>query len=117
MEANVNISLQSEPDLQGPELWRRQCARNLMDCYALGMETLMALPGDKTLESLTRLMVDGMTAVRSAEDEKAFYRLAASSCRECAEVCDAVGWDMARKAGLFRIYASVFSDMGDTREG
>ena len=91
-------------ELQGPELWRRQCARNLMDCYALAME---AGNGGKPFESLVRLMVDGMMAVRSEEDEKVFHRAAAASCRECAE---ALG--DSDKARFFRIYAAIFEDIG-----
>jgi hypothetical protein len=86
-------------------LWRRQCARNLMDCYAAGMEALMTRPGDKSLEALTRLMVEGMTAVRDGEDERAFYRLAAALCRESAG-------KHLREAGRFRIYAAIFEDLG-----
>lgn len=85
-------------------MWRRQCARNLMDCYALGMEGLASNPQNKALDALTRLMVDGMTAVRGAEDEKAFYRMAAGLCRECT-------LSIGERAGLFRIYAAIFSDM------
>jgi len=90
------------------EIWRRQCARNIMDCYALGMEASMDLNtvGQKELDVLTRLMVDGMTAVRTEEDEKAFYRMAAVSCRECAKVLDGTV-----KARMFRIYAAIFEDM------
>jgi hypothetical protein len=93
-----------EVELQGKELWRRQCARNLMDCYALGMELLMTHPGERSADALTRLMVDGMTSVRSAEDEKVFYRTVAALCRECAGRAEG-------KAGSFRIYAAIFEDM------
>jgi hypothetical protein len=81
-----------------------------MDCYALGMEVMngnweKGLPGTRTLDSMARLMVEGMTAVKDAEDEKAFYHLAASACRECAVVCE------REKAGLFRIYAAMFEEL------
>jgi hypothetical protein len=46
-----------------------------------------------------------MTAVRDAEDERVFYRSAASACRDCAEIC------VKEKAGLFRIYAAIFEEM------
>jgi hypothetical protein len=109
-EDRTMASMDLETELQGKELWRRQCARNVMDCYALGMEALsrtwgIERKGEKALETLTRLMVEGMTAVRSREDEAAFYRMAAGLCRECAEGRD------DRTAGLFRIYAAVFGDM------
>ena len=100
----------AEVELGGSELWRRQCARNLMDCYALAMETSMAPEGEngrKVFDGLTRLMVDGMTAVREKEDEESFYRMAAEQCRACASVCGGV-----KKARLFRIYAAIFEDMG-----
>jgi hypothetical protein len=93
-----------EAELQGWELWRRQCARNLMDCYGLGMQALMESPGDRKLEDLTRLMVDGMTTVRGAEDEKAFYIAAARLCRDCAAESEG--------RGMFRIYAGIFKEMG-----
>jgi hypothetical protein len=98
-------------ELQGRELWRRQCARNVMDCYALGMEALSGMredgkTGRKALEGLTRLMVEGMTVVRTEEDEKVFYRIAATLCRECAKACGE-----SENARLFRIYAAIFGDM------
>lgn len=99
-----------QEELGGKELWRRQCARNLMDCYALGMEGLSMRPGNQGLETLTRLMVDGMTAVRDAEDEAVFYRTAAGLCRACAETA-------GEKARMFRIYAEIFDDMGGKRGG
>jgi hypothetical protein len=104
--------MQPVPDaeLQGIELWRRQCARNLMDCYALGMQALMKNPGHRNLETLTRLMVDGMTVVREAEDEQVFYRTAASLCRQGAEAG-------GEEAALFRIYAAIFEDMGAENGG
>jgi hypothetical protein len=77
-------------ELGGKELWRRQCARNMMDCYALG---------------LPRLWVEGMTVVRDGGDEKIFYKMAAASCRECAVACG----DM--KGRLFRVYAALFDEM------
>lgn len=92
-------------ELGGAELWRRQCARNLMDCYALGMEALAARPAHGPLQALTRMMVDGMTAVRTAEDERAFYKTATALCRECAGAA-------GEKAALFRIYAAVFGELG-----
>lgn len=98
----MTIFMGTSEELQGPELWRRQCARNLMDCYALAMEGLAAAPGDKGLEALTRLMVDGMTSARGMEDERAFYRIAAGLCRECAA---------AEGRSFLRIYAAVFEDM------
>lgn len=90
-------------------MWQRQHARNLMDCYGVGMEALAEnrdadSPRHKALEALTRLMVEGMTAVREAEDERAFYRLAAAVCRECMQIG-------GRKAGLFRIYVGIFEDL------
>jgi hypothetical protein len=99
----------TDVELQGPELWRRQCARNLMDCYALGMELLMTHPGERSADALTRLMVDGMTSVRESDDERAFYKTVAGLCRECAKAGEA-------KAGMFRIYAAIFEDMS-VREG
>lgn len=98
-----------QKELQGEELWRRQCARNLMDCYALAMETAMAQEGEKdrkVFDGLTRLMVDGMTAVRNEEDSGAFYRMAVQSCRECAKALEG-----SEKARLFRIYAAIFEDI------
>jgi hypothetical protein len=62
--------------------------------------------GCKELNDLTRQMVEGMTAVRTEEDEKAFYRMAAVSCRECAKALEGT-----EKARLFRIYAAIFEDM------
>jgi hypothetical protein len=93
-----------EVELHGVELWRRQCARNIMDCYSLGMEASMEpnASGKMEMETLTRLMVEGMTAVRNEEDEGAFYRMAAESCRECAKALD--GTDKAR---MFRIYEDM----------
>lgn len=96
-------------ELQGPEMWRQQCARNLMDCYALAIESLgntweRGTAVYKALDALTRLMVDGMTAVRGAEDEKVFYRTAAELCRECGRL-------VTGRAGMFRIYAEIFGDM------
>jgi hypothetical protein len=90
------------------ELWRRQCARNIMDCYALGMEALMEsnVVGREELGVLTRLMVDGMTVVRTEEDEKGFYRIATTLCRECAKALEG-----SEKARLFLIYAAIFEDM------
>src|SRR5262245_28023161 len=89
--------LEKPEDLR--ELWRRQCARNMMDCYAAGLEVLSAgIRGreeKEALEALTRLMVDGMTVVRSTEDERVFYRLAAKLCRACA------GGVSREHAGLF----------------
>ncbi len=104
-----------QKDLEGKELWRRQHARNLMDCYALGMEALNGVPvggspGHKAFEELARLMVEGMTSVRSVEDEAAFYRMAAGLCRECAEA-DLKSGD-GSKAGLFRVYTALFEDLG-----
>lgn len=104
----VEMSIQKE--LQGEELWRRQCARNLMDCYALAMETSMAPESEKdrnVFNELTRLMVEGMTAVRAKEDEESFYRMAAEQCRECATACG-----KSDKSRMFRIYAAIFGDMG-----
>jgi hypothetical protein len=94
-----------------PDLWRRQRARNVMDCYALVMDVVAGAQtknarGCRELESLARLMVDGMTAVKDSEDEKGFYRAAAAGCRECAGAC--AGGDKAR---LFRIYAAIFEDL------
>jgi len=90
------------------EIWRRQCARNIMDCYALGMEASMDLNavGQNELGVLTRLMVDGMTAVRTEDDENSFYRMAAGACWECAKSLEGT-----EKARLFRIYAAIFQDM------
>jgi hypothetical protein len=98
----------AEVELHGAELWRRQCARNIMDCYSLGMEASMepVASGKKEMEALTRLMVEGMTAVRSEEDEGAFYRMAAEACRECAKALEG-----SEKARLFRIYEAIFEDM------
>lgn len=97
-------------DVDHPEIWRRQCARNIMDCYALGMEASMMSDarGRKELGVLTRLMVDGMTAVRSEEDEKVFYPAASASCRECAKVLEGT-----EKARMFRIYGAIFADMSN----
>jgi hypothetical protein len=97
-----------------PDLWRRQCARNVMDCYALVMDVVAGAQtknarGCRELESLARLMVDGMTAVKNSEDEKGFYRAAAAGCRECAAAC--AGGDSGNKARLFRIYAAIFEDL------
>ena len=95
-----------------PEIWRRQCARNLMDCYALAMECSMTpeeKDGRKVFDGLARLMVDGMTAVKEKEDEESFYRMAAEQSRECARACGGV-----EKARLFRIYAAIFEDMHGT---
>jgi hypothetical protein len=108
-EAHVTISRDTR-ELEGEELWRRQCARNLMDCYALGTEVLIrewegAGAGHKALEALTRLMVDGMTAVQGKEDERAFYRAAAGLCRECSGLG-------GKKSGKFRIYAAIFDELG-----
>ena len=103
------MSISPFVELQGPELWRCQCARNLMDCYALAMETSMSQEADKdrkVFDVLTRLMVDGMTSVRSREDEAVFYPTAADSCRRCAEVLEG-----SEKGRLFRIYAAIFEDM------
>ena len=90
------------------DIWRRQCARNIMDCYALGMEASMISDGrgQKELGVLTRLMVDGMMAVRTEEDEKTFYRMAAKSCRDCSKALEGT-----EKARLFRIYAAIFEDI------
>jgi hypothetical protein len=101
--------------LEGVALWRRQCARNVMDCYALGMEAVSECresggKAGKALEGLTRLMVEGMTAVKDAEDEKAFYRMAARACRECEAACRGEN-KLGDKAGLFRIYSAIFEDM------
>jgi hypothetical protein len=90
--------------LERVDLWRRQCARNLMDCYGLGMQLLMESPRDKNLEALTRLMVDGMTSVKTVEDERSFYKMAAELCRVCGEAA-------AEKGGLFRIYGAIFADI------
>jgi hypothetical protein len=98
-----------QEELGGRELWRRQCARNLMDCYAVTMEVLMDVPGDRDFEALARLMVDGMTSVLDREDEKVFYRLAAGLCQACGRASHG-------KAPLFRIFASLFADM-PYREG
>jgi hypothetical protein len=96
----------SDIKLENSELWRRQRARNLMDCYALGMETLMRRPGDRALDALTMLMVDGMTSVRCAEDERSFYRTAAGLCRACLERA-------GEKGRMFGIYAAIFDEMAD----
>ena len=93
------------------ELWRRQCARNLMDCYALALEAssgswLNGEQGHKTLEQLVQFMVTGLTGVRNEEDEKSFYKTAAVLCRECAKALEGT-----EKARLFRIYAAIFEDM------
>jgi hypothetical protein len=84
-----------------------------MDCYALAMESL-AGPWEngapKALDALTRLLVDGMTAVRDAEDEKSFYRTAAELCRECGRL-------VSGRSGMFRIYAAIFGDMAGEEEG
>jgi hypothetical protein len=93
-------SLQKE----NSEIWRRQCARHLMDCYALAMQGLMERPGDRELEALTRLMVDGMTAARGEEDSRAFYRMAADLCETCALGCG------GRSGAIFRIYAALFRE-------
>jgi hypothetical protein len=94
----------SDIEASGIELWRRQHTRNMMDCYALGMEVLSSWPGHRTVESLVRLMVDALAAARGAKDEKAFYKTAAGLCRECAKVG-------GEKAGMFRIYGAIFEDM------
>ena len=100
--------VQKEPPFA--DLWRRQCARNIMDCYALGMEaSLETKTGRKETETLTRLMVEGMTAVRNEEDEHVFYSSAARSCRDCAKALEGT-----EKARLFRIYAAIFEDMHST---
>ena len=94
-----------------PEIWRRQCARNIMDCYVLGMETLLesnTARGKKDLDLLTRLMSEGMTVVRNEKDEHVFYSAAARSCRECAKALEGT-----EKTRLFRIYASIFEDMSN----
>lgn len=95
-------------------LWRQQCARNLMECYALGMEGLgagwgTAGAGHAALEALTRLMVDGMTSARGVEDEKSFYRTASALCRECGRMA-------GDKAAFFRVYAAVFEDLAGEEE-
>ena len=95
------MDISTDPDLSHEELWRRQCALNLMDCYAMGVRSLMERPLDKDLGTLVRLMVDGMTAARGREDEMAFYRAAASQCRACEE-----------KNPLFGTYAVIFEDLG-----
>lgn len=97
-----------------PDLWRRQCARNVMDCYALVMDVAAGAQtknaqGRKELEALARLMVDGMTSVKDSEDEKVFYRAAAAGCRECAVACEAPG--IGERGRLFRIYAAIFEDL------
>jgi hypothetical protein len=107
----VNVQEMIERDLQGKDLWRRQCARNVMDCYAAAMEVLAdgwdaKEETRKPFETLARLMVDGMTAVKTLEDERAFYRMAAAVCRECM----ALG---GRRAGIFRVYGAIFGDMAD----
>lgn len=91
-------------------LWRQQCARNVMDCYALAMECLARSPGEPDLEALTRLMVDGMTSVRDAEDERIFYRMAAQLCRRCQKTLGGNG-------GFFRIYAAIFEDLAGEEDG
>ena len=94
------------------EIWRRQCARNLMDCYALAMESSMTpeeKDGWKVFDGLARLMVEGLTAVKvkeDKEDEEAFYRMAAEQCRVCAAVCGG-----SERSRMFRIYAAIFEDM------
>ena len=93
------------------EIWRRQCARNLMDCYELAMEVLggpWAEERPPALDALTRLMVDGMTSVRTAEDERSFYRTAAALCRQCAGMG-------GQKGAMFRVYKAIFEDMGDRK--
>jgi len=105
------MNIASDTDLRGKALWRRQNARNLMDCYSLAMEAASESWGkgdatNKPFESLVRLMVEGMTAVRNEEDEGAFYRMAVDSCRECAKAVEGT-----EKARLFRIYAAIFEDM------
>lgn len=95
-----------EKEEKSGELWRRQCARHLMDCYGLGMQALAEDPGADPLENLVRLIVDGMTAVRGREDERSFYRTAAGLCRTCAAG--------GIKAAGFRIYAAIFEDMAES---
>ena len=104
MKRTENTSNGTETlDTPFPVLWRHQCARNLMDCYALAME---AGNGGKPFESLVRLMVDGMTAVKNEEDEKVFYRATADSCRKCAGELGA-----SDRARFFKIYAAIFEDL------
>ena len=110
------MTLTDRPVLENDpaEMWRRQNARNIMDCYALGLE-VMAGAGTKdqrkVFDSLIRLMVDGLTAGDDPEDEKSFFRMAATACRECAGKCLS-NESLEDKARLFRIYAAVFDDMG-----
>jgi hypothetical protein len=94
----------SDIELSGVELWRRQQARNVMDCYAAGMDILMKEPGERRVEALTRWMVEGMVAVKTKEDERAFYKTAVDLCRGCAETG-------GEKGSVFRIYAAIFEDM------
>lgn len=77
-----------------------------MDCYALGMEAAGTGQGAgrKAADALARLMVEGMTAVRSPEDERGFYRLAARLCEECAAACK-------KRAALFRVYGAIFGEL------
>lgn len=94
-------------DVPHKEMWRRQCARNLMDCYVLGVSAEVAGAGARrSQEALARLMAEGMMRVRPAADEKAFYRAAAARCRECAAAA------AEEQSGLFRIYAEIFEEMG-----
>ena len=102
------ITMGTDEAVEARDLWRRQCARNLMDCYAAGLEVLAGPvtggAGRAALEALTRLMVDGMTAVRTEEDEKVFYRTAAGLCRECAGT-------LGGKARMFGIYGAIFEEL------
>jgi hypothetical protein len=113
MKKGFSESIDVGRETEGP-LWHRQCARNLMDCYATGMEALAEnwnapVARKKIFETLTRLMVEGMTAVRTAEDERAFYRMATAACRECIGIG-------GTRAGIFRIYAGIFGDMAGQEE-
>jgi hypothetical protein len=114
MVADALRSIEVGEETDGP-LWRRQCARNLMDCYSAVMEA-MGQPwgqhkeGRRALEVLGRLMVDGMTAVKTPEDERVFYRMAAAACFECLSIG-------GEKAAFFRIYALLFRDLAAEQEG
>lgn len=104
-------------ELQGMALWRRQRARNLMDCYALGMEVLSGAwdgpsEGNGVFETLVRHMVEGLAGPEAPRDANGYYATAARLCGECAAACQAHG--IREKAGLFRIYGAIFRDMVGT---
>jgi hypothetical protein len=114
--------LQTAPIEQENALWRRQCARNLMDCYRLSMAMSQEVRGQAEggqFERCAQACVAGVEKIfQDAPDLSEAFRMASQEAAMCAEASESLVVPRAREnARLYRIHAQICERMAQLSMG